>query len=47
MDKYETCFKKVVFTPDMGKLTDELLRGLIFDTLIEATVLTERWCREY
>jgi len=31
----------------IGKLRDELLNGEIFDTLLEARVLTERWCREY
>jgi transposase InsO family protein len=30
-----------------GKLRDELLNGEIFDTLLEAKVLTERWRREY
>jgi putative transposase len=30
-----------------GKLRDELLNGEIFDTLLEARVLIERWCREY
>lgn len=30
-----------------GKLRDELLNGEIFDTLIEAQVLTERWRQEY
>ena len=31
----------------IGKLRDELLNGEIFDTLLEARVLTERWRREY
>jgi putative transposase len=30
-----------------GKLRDELLNGEIFDTLLEAKVLIERWRREY
>jgi putative transposase len=30
-----------------GKLRDELLNGEIFDTLIEARVITERWRKEY
>ena len=30
-----------------GKLRDELLNGEIFDTLLEAQVLIERWRREY
>jgi putative transposase len=30
-----------------GKLRDELLNGEIFDTLLEARVLIERWRREY
>jgi transposase InsO family protein len=30
-----------------GKLRDELLNREIFDTLLEARVLTERWRREY
>ena len=30
-----------------GKLRDELLNGEIFDTLVEAKVLTERWRKEY
>jgi putative transposase len=30
-----------------GKLRDELLNGEIFDTLLEAQVLTERWRRHY
>ena len=30
-----------------GKLRDELLNGEIFDTLVEAKVLIERWRREY
>ena len=30
-----------------GKLRDELLNGEIFDTLIEAQVLIERWRRDY
>jgi transposase InsO family protein len=30
-----------------GKLRDELLNGEIFDTLIEAKVLIERWRKEY
>lgn len=30
-----------------GKLRDELLDGEIFDTLLEAKVLIERWRREY
>jgi len=30
-----------------GKLRDELLNGEIFDTLVEAQVLIERWRREY
>ena len=30
-----------------GKLRDELLNGEIFDTLLEAKVLVERWRREY
>ncbi|MHC4277728.1 MAG: integrase core domain-containing protein [Planctomycetota bacterium] len=29
------------------KLRDELLNVEIFDTLFEAKVLVERWCREY
>ena len=31
----------------IGKLRDELLNGKIFDTLLEARVLTERWRSEY
>jgi transposase InsO family protein len=31
----------------IGKLRDELLNGEIFDTLLEARVLIERWRREY
>ena len=31
----------------IGKLRDELLNGEIFDTLLEARVLTEHWRREY
>ncbi len=31
----------------IGKLRDELLNGEIFDTMLEASVLTERWRREY
>ena len=31
----------------IGKIRDELLNGEIFDTLLEARVLTERWRREY
>jgi putative transposase len=31
----------------IGKLRDELLNGEIFDTLLEAKVLTERRHREY
>jgi len=30
-----------------GKLGDELLKGEIFDTLLEAKVIVERWRREY
>ena len=30
-----------------GKLRDELLRGEIFDTLLEARVLVERWRKHY
>ncbi len=30
-----------------GKLRDELLRGEVFDTLLEAKVLIERWRQEY
>ncbi len=30
-----------------GKFRDELLNGEIFDTLIEAKVLIERWRQEY
>ena len=30
-----------------GKLRDELLNGEIFDTLLEAGVLIERWRRHY
>ena len=30
-----------------GKLRDELLNGEIFDTVLEAKVLTERWRQEY
>jgi len=30
-----------------GKLRDELLNGEIFDTLLEAKVLIERWRKEY
>ncbi len=30
-----------------GELRDELLDGEIFDTLLEAKVLTERWRQEY
>jgi transposase InsO family protein len=30
-----------------GKLRDELLRGEIFDTLLEAQVLVERWRKHY
>ena len=30
-----------------GKFRDELLNGEIFDTLLEAKVLTEKWRREY
>ena len=31
----------------IGKLRNELLNGEIFDTLLEARVLIERWRREY
>jgi transposase InsO family protein len=31
----------------IGKLRDELLNGEIFDTLLEAKVITENWRREY
>jgi len=31
----------------IGKLRDKLLNGEIFDTLLEARVLTEHWRREY
>jgi transposase InsO family protein len=31
----------------IGKLRDELLNGEIFDTLLDARVLIERWRREY
>jgi len=31
----------------IGKLRDELLNGLILDTLMEAKVLVESWPREY
>jgi putative transposase len=31
----------------IGKFREELLNGEIFDTLLEARVLTERWRREY
>ena len=30
-----------------GKFRDELLNGEIFDTILEARILTERWRREY
>jgi len=30
-----------------GKLRDELLNGEIFETLLEAKVLIERWRQEY
>ena len=30
-----------------GKFRDELLNGEIFDTLLEAKVLTEKWVKEY
>jgi transposase InsO family protein len=30
-----------------GKLRDELLNGEVFDTMLEARVLIERWRREY
>ena len=30
-----------------GKLRDELLNGELFDTLLEAKVLVERWRRHY
>lgn len=30
-----------------GKLRDELLNGEIFDTILEAKVLTERWRQEF
>jgi transposase InsO family protein len=30
-----------------GKLRDELLNGEIFDTVIEARIIIERWRREY
>lgn len=30
-----------------GKLRDELLNGEVFDTLLEAKVLIERWRKEY
>ena len=30
-----------------GKLRDELLNGELFDTLLEAKILTERWRKEY
>jgi len=37
------------YTPDriIRKLRDELLNGEIFDTMLEARVLTERWWQEY
>jgi transposase InsO family protein len=31
----------------IGKLRDELLNGEIFDTLLDARVLIERWRRGY
>jgi transposase InsO family protein len=31
----------------IGKLRDELLNGEIFDTLLEASVIIERWRKEY
>jgi transposase InsO family protein len=31
----------------IGKLRDELLNGELFDTLLEAQVLVERWRRHY
>ena len=31
----------------IGKFRDELLNGEIFDTLLEARVVIECWCREY
>jgi transposase InsO family protein len=31
----------------IGKLKDELLNGEIFDTLLEARVITEAWRRDY
>lgn len=30
-----------------GRLRDELLNGEVFDTLLEAQIITERWRREY
>jgi putative transposase len=30
-----------------GKLRDELLNGEIFDTLLEAKIITERWRKQY
>ncbi len=33
--------------PLINMQSDELLNGEIFDTLLEARVLTERWRREY
>ena len=30
-----------------GKLRDELLNGEIFDTILEARVITERWRKKY
>jgi len=37
------------YTPEqiVSMLRDELLNGEIFDTLLEASVLIERWRREY
>jgi len=30
-----------------GKFRDELLNGEIFETILEARILTERWRRQY
>ena len=38
-----------VYAPEqiIRKLRNELLNGEIFDTVLEASVLTERWRQEY
>ncbi len=51
MQSYRSLSSSAVYcklrVSSIGKLRDKLLNGGIFDTLLEARVLTERWRREY